>query len=240
MPSSITHDLLEACHQTGCPVCRLEQRSLERYIENLFYASVNDIKTRERLRASLGFCRDHARLIMERKLGNALGFAIIYNDVITNILRGIENDDAPQNARPLSGLLKQMPQQVSALVQRIVYTLSPHKHCIVCQQQDKTLHNILSFLGEGLNNSDVIMALQGSDGLCIPHLKKTFESVRDLETGNLLLSIHREKLESLRGELEEFIRKNDYRFKEEGFGAEGNSWQRAVNKITGDRFGAQE
>jgi len=234
MPSSITHDLLEACHQTGCPVCRIEQRSLKRYIENLFYESVNDIKTRERLRTSLGFCREHARLTVDKKLGNALGFAIIYNDVITNILRGIENNDAPQNARPLSGLLKQMPQQVSAMAQRVLYALTPHKHCIVCQQQDKTLHNIISFLIEGLNDSEIRKSLQNSDGLCVPHLKKTFESVRDLETGNLLLSIHREKLENLRGELEEFIRKNDYRFKDEGFGAEGDAWRRAVYKLTGD------
>jgi len=234
MPSSITHDLLEACHQTGCPVCRIEQRSLKRYIENLFYESVNDIKTRERLRTSLGFCREHARLTVDKKLGNALGFAIIYNDVITNILRGMENNDAPQNARPLSGLLKQMPQQVSAMAQRVLYALTPHKHCIVCQQQDKTLHNIISFLIEGLNDSEIRKSLQNSDGLCVPHLKKTFESVRDLETGNLLLSIHREKLENLRGELEEFIRKNDYRFKDEGFGAEGDAWRRAVYKLTGD------
>jgi len=234
MPLSITHEFLEACQQTGCPVCRLEQRSLERYIENLFYASVNDIKTRERLRASLGFCREHARLTVDRKLGNALGFAIIYNDVITNILRGFESDTVPPGTRPLSALLKQMPQQVSAMVQRVLYTLTPHKHCIVCQQQDKTLQNIISFLIEGLNNTEVKKALQDSDGLCVPHLKKTFESVRDLETGNLLLSIHREKLESLRGELEEFIRKNDYRFKDEGFGTEGDSWRRAIYKLTGD------
>jgi hypothetical protein len=240
MPSSITHDLLEACHQTGCPVCRLEQRSLERYIENLFYASVNDIKTRERLRGSLGFCREHAQITVDRRLGNALGFAIIYNDVITNILRDLESDTVPPSTRPLSTLLKQMPQQVSATVQRVIYALTPHKHCIVCQQQDKVLHNIISFLIEGLNDSELGKALRASDGLCIPHLKKSFESVRDQETGNLLLSIHREKLESLRNELEEFIRKNDYRFKDEGFGTEGDSWRRAVNKLTGDRLGAQE
>ena len=42
------------------------------------------------------------------------------------------------------------------------------------------------------------------------------------------MSIHVEKMKKLRAELGEFIRKNDYRFIHEGFGAERDSWRRAV------------
>lgn len=216
MPSSTFHDLAEACEKSGCPVCRVEQRTLERYIENLFYESVNDIKTRERLRASLGFCPEHAHLAMDRRLGNALGFALIYQDVITSILRGLEYDSANTNV------------------------LTPHENCTVCGQQEKTNQLVVSALVDGLNDPQLADALRSSEGLCIPHLKKTLELVRNRAMTNLLLSIHRDKLESLRGELAEFIRKSDYRFKDEGFGVEGDSWRRAVNKLTGDRFGAQE
>lgn len=240
MPSSTFHDLIEACEQSGCPVCRVEGRILERYIENLFYESVNDIKTRERLRASLGFCREHARMATDRRLGNALGFAIIYQDVITNILRGLEKDAVAPNSFRLPALLKQVPEQVSATVQRVLYALTPHKHCLVCQQQEKTTQLVVSALVEGLTEPQLADALRSSNGLCIPHLKKTFESVRDITTSDLLLSIHRAQLESLRGELAEFIRKNDYRFKDEGIGAEGDSWRRAVNKLTGNKLGGQE
>jgi hypothetical protein len=215
MPSSTFHDLLEACRQPGCPACRLEGQALERYIGNLFYESVNDVKTRERLRASLGFCREHTRLAVDGRLGNALGFAIIYQDVITNILRGFEKGE-------------------------IVHALTPHKHCIVCQQQEKTLHMIIQALVEGLTESQMTEALRSSDGLCVPHLKKAFESTREPAIYDLLLMIHREKLEGLRDELAEFIRKNDYRFKDEGFGTEGDSWRRAVDKLTGDRIGGQD
>ncbi len=216
MPSSTFHDLVESCGKSGCPVCRVEQRTLERYIENLFYESVNDIKTRERLRASLGFCREHARTALDRRLGNALGFAIIYQDVITNILRGLEKNSTDPNI------------------------LKPHRHCIVCHEQEKTTQLVVSALVDGLAEPKLADALRSSDGLCIPHLKKAFESVRDTAVSELLRSIHFGKLESLNGELAEFLRKNDYRFKDEGFGAEGDSWLRAVNKLTGDRFGVQK
>lgn len=216
MPSSTFHDLVEACQQSGCPVCRAEARILERYIDNLFYESVNDIKARERLRASLGFCREHARLAIDKRLGNALGFAIIYQDVITNILRGFEKETS------------------------IVKALTPRESCMVCKEQEKTAQLVVSALVEGLTEAQMKEALQTSDGLCMPHLKKVIESIRDLASEDLLRSIHLEKLESLREELAEFIRKNDYRFKDEGFGTESDSWKRAVNKLTGDRFGIQD
>ena len=47
-------------------------------------------------------------------------------------------------------------------------------------------------------------------------------------------SIHRKKLEGLREELTEFIRKNDYRFKDEVMGAEGDSWRRAIVRLIGN------
>ena len=50
-----------------------------------------------------------------------------------------------------------------------------------------------------------------------------------------LITIHREKLETLRDELAEFIRKNDYQIIREGFGAEGDAWLRAIGTIVGSR-----
>jgi len=211
MPASTFHNLIEACQQAGCPVCMVEQSMLDRYIGNLFYESVNDIKIRDRLRASFGFCREHARMVIDKRLGNALGFAVIYQDIITKILRGLENDADVTNA------------------------LTPREACIACGHQDKTTQLILSALVKGLREPGLSDSLRSSDGLCIPHLKKAFETIRDSETFNLLLLIHRKKLENLRNELTEFIRKNDYRFRDEGFGAEGNSWKRAVEKLTGNR-----
>jgi hypothetical protein len=47
--------------------------------------------------------------------------------------------------------------------------------------------------------------------------------------------IQREKLEGLRTELAEFIRKSDYRMIQEGFGTEGDAWLRAVGMVIGAR-----
>src|SRR5687767_11547818 len=80
LPNVMAYKLLEACREPGCPVCRLEQRSVERYLDSQFYESVNNPAWRDRLRASLGFCQEHAWLAVDQRLGDALGFAIIYRD----------------------------------------------------------------------------------------------------------------------------------------------------------------
>lgn len=220
MPPSAFHDLLEACAQPGCPICRLEGRSVERYIDNLFYESVNDIKTRDHLRASQGFCRDHARLALDRRLGDALGFAILYHDSINNILRDLGQDTGTAST------------SISAL--------NPRKKCPVCTYREEMERLFLRTLIAGLADPALTDAVRSSDGLCVPHLRSAFQEVRGQGDYELLFAIHRAKLEDLRGELAEFIRKNDYRFTHEGFGAEGDSWRRAVEKLTGSRFGARE
>lgn len=233
MASSTAYELLKACQLPGCPACRVEQDSVERYLNSLLFESVNDVPTRERLRASLGFCREHAQLAVDKNLGNALGFAIIYQDVINNILKQLSGDSTPPATVRLSALLKRVPEQISATVQKVLYALTPHKHCIVCQQRDKTLHIVVSSLLEEIHTPEMKTALQSSEGLCFPHLKKAFEAIPDPAASEFLLTLHRQKLESLHAELTEYIRKNDYRFQAETVGAEGDAWQRAIRKVTG-------
>src|ERR1051325_10587993 len=137
MPTSTVYDFINACRETGCPVCRMESVTVERYIDRLFYESVNDIETRERLRVSLGFCREHAWLAVDKKLGNALGIAIIYQDVINNVLRELQSNSQPPATQRWSNLLKQIPEQVGTKIKRVLYALTPQKHCLACQQRDK-------------------------------------------------------------------------------------------------------
>jgi hypothetical protein len=49
----------------------------------------------------------------------------------------------------------------------------------------------------------------------------------------VVLSHQRERMESLKTELAEFIRKCDYRFRDEVIGKEGDSYKRAADMIKG-------
>ena len=55
----------------------------------------------------------------------------------------------------------------------------------------------------------------------------------DEERRRYLVEVHQTKYGALLRELEEFCRKHNYQRNGEGFGKEGDSWERAVNMIVG-------
>ena len=225
MPSATAYSLLEACRAPGCPVCRLEQRAVERYLDNKFYESVNSVAWRDELRQSFGFCHEHTWLAVNGRLGDALGFSIISRDLVNSILKQLNEAGS---SSPTSGRRTSMLKQIRD-------ALTPRKRCPVCEHREETTRRVLSVLLEELDQPNMTDALEASDGLCVPHLRFVLEHVKDVSDSETLLTIHREKLENLRAELDEFIRKSEYKAVRESFGAEGNAWLRAISMITGSR-----
>jgi uncharacterized protein DUF6062 len=238
LPSSIVYNLLEACRAAGCPICRLEQKSVERYLDNQFYENVNSPKWRDRLRASLGFCHEHAWLGVNQRLGDALGYSIIYRDIVNSVLTQLNDNNIPApSPRRRTSLLRQIPEAARNMIAKMLAAFTPRKHCPVCEHRDETTHSTLAVFVEELETPEMMNALQASEGLCLPHLRLALEYVKDLSASEKLLTIHRAKLESLRAELAEFIRKNDYQAIREGFGKEGDAWLRAIGMVAGNRKG---
>ena len=236
MSNFTVHKLLEACREQGCPVCRLEQQGIERYLSQKFYENVNSPAWRDSLRASLGFCHEHAWLAVNQRLGDALGFSIIYRDILNSVLNQLNDGSGSARAsRRRASLLRKIPEQARNMIEKMLHAVTPRKRCPVCEHRDEMTRNTLSVLVKELPGPEMTAALQASDGLCLPHLRLTLEHVKDLSACEKLLTIHREKLESLRAELAEFIRKNDYQAIKEGFGREGDAWLRAIRMIAGSK-----
>jgi len=75
------YDLVDACQPEVCPVCHLLEIREKRYIDSLFYESVNDPGVRQRLRRAGGLCERHTALFLET--GDALGLSIIARDLLS-------------------------------------------------------------------------------------------------------------------------------------------------------------
>lgn len=225
MPSFMYYKLLEACREPGCPVCRLEQQSVERYLDNQFYENVNSPRWREHLRGSHGFCHEHVWLAVERRLGDALGFSIIYHDVVNNVLRSMGGDEES----------RQKQASVRERVEKWLSVLRPHKRCPACEHRDQTRRDLLAAVVDDLRSPEITEALAASEGVCLPHLQALLGQIKDEARFAKLLMIQRSRMERLRDELAEFIRKNDYQAIKEGFGSEGDAWLRAIGLVAGKR-----
>jgi hypothetical protein len=218
----------------------VEQQSVERYLENQFYENVNSPPWRERLRGSLGFCHEHAWLAVDRRLGDPLGFSIIYRDLLNTILKRLDEGSSPASSpRPWAALFRQVPEQTRSVMERMLTAMTPTKRCPVCEHREENTKELLSVLVEGLGKAELTDALASSDGLCLPHLQRSLETIRDGAPFEKLLLLHREILNGLNAELEEFIRKNDYQV-EESFGREGDAWLRAVALVVGRSRGKNQ
>ena len=86
----------------------------------------------------------------------------------------------PPLTRRRVGLLKRMPEEVSARVYKTIFALTPHKRCPVCQKRDAMFSIIVSSLVESFGQPEMVQALQASDGLCVPHLRLAQQSVQDV------------------------------------------------------------
>jgi hypothetical protein len=213
--TNTTYELRMAFHQPGCPFCTLVLKNGSRYIETVFSESMLDPGVRQKLVDSLGFCHEHTWRSIDLKLSDALGNAILFHDLVKETLKMVEeNEKLPGNQ-----LSKVLEQQVM---------------CPACRIEELTLERIIGSMKKGLCNQDFIAEFKKSSGLCIPHLKRFLPGL-DKDQQEIVLNQQLTCMEILQRELSEFIRKSDYRFRDEIIGKEGDSYKRAADLLKGKR-----
>jgi len=209
------YELRLACHKPACPVCSLVQRAGARYIEGIFTESMLDPGIRQKLVESHGFCHEHTWQSINLKHSDALGHAILYQDLVKDAINKIE--DNWQNTG-----------------NQLARTLEPVSACPACLVEEAALERILESLAVALSNPDFVTEFMESNGLCFPHLQQLLPRLDGKRKANVL-GLQQSRLENLKSELAEFIRKSDYRFRDEAIGKEGDSYKRAADMIRGKR-----
>jgi hypothetical protein len=228
-PSFSYHDLLKACALTGCPVCRIGAQSVKRYLDSLFYEYVNDPGTRDRLVNSLGFCSEHIRLLLSTRIADGLGASIIYEHIIKTILR-----DFPDHSHKAAGVFPLRSMERARMIRKFVSASAGLGKCAACEQRAAASDRALYEMNKSLGEKKLRLALQESDGLCLPHLAQLLESTLEADNISYLLDLTENKLKSRQSEMAELIRKNNYQFQSEGITQdEALAWRKAMCMISG-------
>jgi hypothetical protein len=190
---STAFEVREALGEPGCVVCGLGLRSVARALSSIAYEQVNDVTLREGLRRSHGFCNEHAFQWL-REVGNVLGTALIYRDVLVYSLNEI------QTMRP--GRLRSLVRPSSAVA------------CPACRAQaEAETRYTQALLAVVAEDAAARGTFSDSDGVCRRH---ALLAARLGGSGaTLVLQRTREVAASLLADLEEVIRKEDYRFRHE-------------------------
>lgn len=218
------HDLMADLKKPGCPACRGADRSAWRVLDSILWESVNDPDTRRRLRVSRGFCREHALMVLAvaSEQSAASGIAILYED----FLRHVRDEVIKIAKQSGKGASRRRRPGIGRAGRR----------CIACEAAHQTATNYLSILSEADRESEPGRAVrEPTRGLCLPHLATGLHLLPSGQARQRLVDVYLRGEEALRADLTEFIRKQDYRFRGEGFTREqADSWVRAVHRLIGE------
>jgi len=201
-------------------------------MDSLFYEYVNDRGVRERLRASHGFCNWHAWMattIEHCQSGIALLYEHLLQDQIVS-LRAFRNSVRPWSwlswLRAAWQTLRRRPDLLDVRRRRAT--------CPACARLDLFFEqHFVATLVAHLGEEAFREGFRLSFGLCLPHLYQAIASHRDHPNLPVLLDLELQKLSSLRGELNEYLRKLDYRCLAEPRGDEQTAWRRVIELFAG-------
>jgi len=215
------YDLLEAFARPGCAICNLLLRDAERFLDSLLYEYVTDPDTNRAVRAGRGFCNAHSWQLTQYR-GGVLGIAILFDAALDEV---ITVSDQTQAARAPLSRLRSNGSPLSR-------ALEPTGPCLACEVMAKSEHDYTETLGRYIDDEALETAYGQSEGLCLPHFR---QALRETAQQERLAAIQVGHWRRLKGELEEFIRKNDFNFADEAMGAEGDSWLRTIARMSGER-----
>ena len=212
-PASTYYDLLNACTDPGCPICRVGAYAVKRYLNSIFNEFVNDRAIRDNLLKSLGFCGEHSQLLLNTRIADALGASIIYENIVKKMLRELPKQNKEKDLQN---------------------TVNRTKNCMACEQRNTVIDRSINEICNSLSDEKMQNALQDSDGLCFPHLLQVLESNQNTDDADFLLSVTKTKLEIRQTEMAELIRKNDHNFRSEEITKdEALAWKKALSMVSG-------
>jgi len=232
-------DLVKACNKPGCPICRLEQGAVERYLKDLFETRYHETDIRTLLRAVKGFCKEHTWLASELGLGSTFGAVIIYHDLLWTALDDIKKSDGLLSGKRSVSMVERILLRLG--FRRVTATSSDvPSRCPACIEQGVAAHAALGVLASGLKDDTIPVAFRESAGLCLPHLHQALALPPDAETVQALVSISSEKLETLRKQVTAYIRENEYKTPEQIRDIEKDFWPQVVGIISGYELMSKE
>jgi hypothetical protein len=212
-------ELFEAFQAGGCALCRLAHKAGESYLNALLYEGVTDVPIREELRNARGPCHRHAWQ-MANKRGSVLGTAVIYRDVVNTLARILQEEAAA-------------PRRWRGNRDALARRLAPTAGCPACAMEQDAERRAAKTLLKHIGSADIAAAYDAAGGLCLPHFQVVLAHAGE-EATRTLAGWQESALCRLRDELDELIRKHDYRFRgEPTTDEEAVSWMRAVAAAVG-------
>lgn len=198
-----------------CPFCYLERQAEQRAVKytigpgaSYMEPEIRAITDRE------GFCRHHLKMMHD--YGNALGCALILQTYYTGILRKLEEELDSYEVPARRGLLRKKPPEGGN--QLLAWMQEKQSSCFVCNQMQENMQRYFDTFFAMLKDGEFREKVSASKGFCMHHFRCLVEEA----AGSLpnsqrewfrktIPALMQENLLRVKGDLDWFVMKNDYR-----------------------------
>lgn len=223
-------DWIEVLQTPGCALCLMAQRKSQRYVETLLHEAVADVEQRDTWREARGLCHWHAWMATETP-HSAGSLAILYADVLRHdrgrLAALTAAAQAPRRWYSRRSLAQRLQDWLCAWRQQ--------QSCPVCDLWLDQERLYLSVLLDDWREPELAQAFEASSGLCWQHTLRLIAQGMQHAHLQAVLGAQQAHLQTLQDELQEFVRKLDYRLARQPYGREGDAWRRAVALYVGVR-----
>lgn len=221
--------LRAAFGREGCPVCTVVLESIDHFMDKWQYEGFTDVEHRQGLIRSQGFCPLHTWQLARHNA--AFQLAVIYNEVLGGIEEEL-NQEYQKHAASSRASRKPWQRKQSDTLD----TNSLYAQCPICQARANIEERIIDTLLEQLRSEEVRSLLAQSTGLCLMHFYQAHNRAiaNDATILPHLLECQRTCVQRVVAEVKEQIRKHDYRFGDEPWGAEMSAWRLAAELCAGN------
>lgn len=223
-------ELLDWLSRRGCPVCGLLLRDEKRYLESLLYEFANDAGIQQAFRHGRGLCNHHSWLLTHH-YGYSLGVSFLFEAALDEVISILETEHPTSGETSLETVISGWlgGKGRNSLADK----LKPQISCLACDSLCEAEARYLSTFAQYWSDAALQSAYQQSNGLCLPHFREVLRRISAQEARAQLVTMQRAKWESLKQELRQYQVKSAYNYVGEGFGADADSWRRAVASMTG-------
>ncbi len=227
------YSLRAAFGREGCPVCLVVLEYMQQSMDSWQYEGFSDVEHRHELIRSRGFCPLHTWQLAQ--LNTAFQLALVYSGVLPDVLARLKEDAARQNEQ-------ERPSRWSKWWKRwsrrpaTTYAQPVFDHCPFCQTRASIEQRLISTLLEQLQSEEIRTLMSQSTGLCLLHFTQAHHQAEERDPVQLrsLLECQQICLQRILEEIQELVRKHDYRFRDEARGNEMTSWRRAAEFCAGN------
>lgn len=223
----------------GCPICKVITPAVDKWLRHLAATIEDQSIVEQGLSETIWLCNAHTwrMLAIASPFAVAKYGAMAANAVADALAAGIDHErEMPLDI--LGGLLGLREPDARRMGKALAAKLRPYFHgrnCPACKVKTKMERIATLALLDGLRREEVVAEYSRSAGLCLSHFGLSLRLASDRRLKQNLLSSQIAIYRTLLAELDEFVRKQDYRFRDEPWGRETDSPWRPMS-VGGQRM----